>query len=89
MPAKMVDIAPGSSTMCGVVHCPVPCDELCFVDSKVELGLSFNVFEQSNKDGAINYLSIQNKTELHLTIQRRQQIGTLYLEETVKIPIKF
>lgn len=32
----MVEIAPGSSTMCGVVHCPMPHDELCFVVSKVD-----------------------------------------------------
>ena len=65
---------------------PVACDGLCFVNAKAELGLLFNVFKQSNQDGLINSLSIKNKTKLPITVQRGQEIGNLYLVETVKIP---
>ena len=45
---EMVEISPGATVLCGVVHVLVACDELCFVNAKAGLGLLFNVFEQSN-----------------------------------------
>ena len=60
-------------------------DKLCFVNAKAGLGLLFYVFEQSNQDGVINSLSMVNKTELLITIQRGQQVGSLHLVETVNI----
>ena len=56
--SEMVEISTGATFLCGVVHDPIARDELCFVNAKARLGLSFNVFEQSNKDGAIFYLSL-------------------------------
>ena len=67
----MVEISPGATVLCGVVHVPVARVESCFVNIKAGLGLLFNVFEQSNQEGVINSLSIANKTELLITIQRR------------------
>ena len=84
--SEMVEISPGATVLCGVVHVPVAHDELCFMNTKAGLGLLFNVFEQSNQEGVINSLSIVNKTELPITIQRGQQVGSLHLVETVKIP---
>ena len=55
------------------------------MNAKVGLGLTFDLFKQSNEDGIINSLSIVNKTETPVTIQHRQQVGSLYLVETVKI----
>ena len=68
-------------------HCSCAClkNELCFVNAKVGLGLNFDLFKQSNKDGVINSLSTVNKTELPLAIHCGQQVGSLYLVETVKI----
>ena len=60
--SEMVKISPGATVLCGVVHVPIACDELCFVNSKAGLGLLFNVFEQSNLDGVINSLNIANNT---------------------------
>ena len=54
------------------------------MNAKVSLGLTFNLFEQSNKDGVINSLTIANKFKLPVTIQRGQQVGSLYLVETIK-----
>ena len=68
-----------------VFHVPIARDKLCFVNAKARLGLSFNVFEQSNQDGAINSLSIDNKSLLTFTIQHRQQVGSMHLVETVEI----
>ena len=82
---EMIEISSGATALCVLVHVPVACDELCFVNAKVGLGLLFNVFEQSNQDGVINSLSIVNKTELPITIQRSQQVGSLRLVETVNI----
>ena len=65
--------------------CPVACEELCFENTKAGLGLLLNVFEQSNQVGVINSLSIVNKTELPITIQLGQQVGSLHLAETVNI----
>ena len=84
--SEMVEISPGATVLCGVVHVPVAPDELCFVNAKAELGLLFNVFEQSNKDGVINSLSIAKKSKLPVTVRLGQQAGSLYLMETVKIP---
>ena len=39
-----------------------------------------------NEDGIINSLSIRNKTKLPITVQRSQEIGNLYLVETVELP---
>ena len=64
----------------------VPKNELCFVNAKIGLGLTFDLFEQSNKDGIIKSLSIVNKSDLPLAIQRGQQVGSLYLVETVNFP---
>ena len=83
---EMVEISPGATVLCGIVHMPVACDELCFMNAKAGLGLFFNFLEQSNQDAVINSLSIVNKTELPLAIQCGQQVGSLYLVETVKIP---
>ena len=69
-----------------MVHVPIARDELCFVNAKAGLGLSFNIFEQSNQDSVINSLSMVNKTETPITIQRGQQVGSLHLVETVNIP---
>ena len=55
------------------------------MNAKAGLGLFYNVFEQSNKDGVINSLSITNKSELPITVQCGQQVGSLNLVETVKI----
>ena len=60
--SEIVEISPGTTVSCGVVHVPIACDELCFVNAKVGLGLLFNVFEQSNQDSVINSLSFFNKT---------------------------
>ena len=86
---EMVKISPGATVLCGVVHVPVAHDEICFVNGKAGLGLLFNVFEQSNQDGVINSLSIVNKTELPITIQHGQKVGSLHLVETVNIPNNF
>ena len=43
---EMVEISPGATVMCGVVHVPVARDELFFVNAKDGLGLLLNVFEQ-------------------------------------------
>ena len=64
----MVEISPGATVLCGIVHVPVAHDELCFMNAKAELGLFFNVFEQSKKEGVINSLSIINRPELPFTI---------------------
>ena len=45
-----------------------------------------NVFEQLNQDSVINSLSIRNKTKLPITVQCNQEIGILYLVETVEKP---
>ena len=82
----MVEISPGANVKCGVIHVPVPKNELCFVNAKVGSGFTFDLFIESNKDGTINSLSIANKTEMPITIQRGQQVGSLYLVETVEIP---
>ena len=58
------------------------------MNAKVGLGLTFDLFKQSNKNGFINSLSIVNKFNLPITIQHRQQAGSLYLVETFKIPSK-
>ena len=81
----MVEIYPGATVLCGVVHEPVACNELCFVNTKAGLGLLFNVFEQLNQGGTVKSLSAVNKTELPITIQHGQQVRSLYLMETVKI----
>ena len=60
--SEIIEISPGATVLCGVVHVPVARDELCFLNAKAGLGLLFNVFEQSNQDGVINSLSIVNKT---------------------------
>ena len=83
---EMVEISPGATVACSVVHVPITCDKLCFVNAKAGLGLSFNIFKQSNKDGVINSLRITNKSELPITVQRGQQVGSLHLVETVNIP---
>ena len=31
--SEMVEISPGATVLCGLVHVPVACDELCFVNS--------------------------------------------------------
>ena len=85
----MVEISPGATILCGVIHVPVAHDELCFVNTKAGLGLLFNVFEQSNQDGVINSLSMVNKTELPITIQRRQQVGSLHLVKPSIFQITF
>ena len=84
--SEMVEISPGATVKCGVVHVPVPKNELCFVNAKVGSGFTFDLFKESNKDGIINSLSIANKSDMPITIQRGQQVGSLYLVETVKIP---
>ena len=33
---EMVDIFHGATVLCGVVHVPVACDELCFVNAKLD-----------------------------------------------------
>ena len=83
--SEMVEISPGATVKCGVVHVPVLKNEFCFVNAKVGLGFAFNLFEQSKKDRLINSLSIANKSKLPVTIQHVQQVGSLYLVETVKI----
>ena len=77
------EVAPGGFTVCEVVHCPILQEELCFVNNKAGSGIVFNVFEQSNQDGKINSLSLVNKTDLPITIQPGQQVGSLHLAETV------
>ena len=57
--SEMVEISPGATVLCGVVHVPVARDELFFVNANAGLGLLFNVFEQYNQDGVINSLSCQ------------------------------
>lgn len=66
--SKMVGISPGATVKCGVVHVPVPKNELCFVNAKVGSGLTFYFFKQSNKDVIILSLSIVKKTDSPLTI---------------------
>ena len=56
------------------------------MNAKVGLKFTFDLFKESNKDGIINSLSIDNKTEMPITIQRGQQVGSFHLLETVKIP---
>ena len=85
----MVEISPDAIVKFGVVHVPVPKNELCFVNAKAGLGFTFDLFEESNKDGIINSLSIANKSDMLITIQRRQQVGSFYLMETVKFPVTF
>ena len=53
--SEMVEISPGATVLCGVVHVPLACDELCSVNAKAGPGLLFIVFEQSNQDGVINF----------------------------------
>ena len=79
--SKTVEISVGATFLCGVVHVPVACDELCFVNAQSGLGLLIKNFRQSNKDGVLNFLSIINKTKLLITIQRRQQVGLLHLKK--------
>ena len=86
---EMVEISPGASVKCGVVYVPVPKNELCFVSAKVVMGLTFNLFKQPNKDNLINSLSIVNKPNLPVTLQCRQQEGSLYLVETIKFLVTF
>ena len=82
-------ILPGATINCGVFCVPVPKNELCFVNAKVGLGFTFDLFEESNEDGMINSLSIVNKSDSPITIQRGQQIGSLYLVEIVKVRAMF
>ena len=42
--SEMVEISPGATVLCGVVHVPVARDELCFVNAKAGLVLLFNFF---------------------------------------------
>ena len=74
---------------CFESQCPVPHDEICCDDSKVGLGLLFKVFKQLNKDGAINSLSVQNKTDLPLTIQLCQQFGSWILWKPSEFMLTF
>ena len=67
---EKVEISPDATVVCSVVHMPITRDELCFVNTKAGSSLLFNVFKQSNKDGVINSLSITNKSELPVTVQR-------------------
>ena len=32
--SEMVEISPGATALCGVVHVPIARDELCFVNAK-------------------------------------------------------
>ena len=43
--SEMVEISPGATVLCGVVHVPIARDKLCFVNAKAESGLLFNTFE--------------------------------------------
>ena len=69
--SEMVKISTGATVKCGVVHVPVPKNELCFVNAKVGLGFTFDLFEESNKDGIINSLSIANKSDMLIAIHPR------------------
>ena len=82
----MVEILFGATVKCGVVQVPIPKNELCFVNAKVGLELTFILFEHSSKDEEINSLSIVNKSKPPVTFQCRQQVGSLYLVGTVDIP---
>ena len=73
----MVEILPNATVKCGVVQVPVPKNELFFLNAKVGLGFTFDLYEQSNKYGVINSLSIVNKSNSPITIQHGQQIGSL------------
>ena len=42
---EMVEISPGSTILCGVVHIPVARNDFCFVNAKAGSGLLYNVFE--------------------------------------------
>ena len=66
--SEMVEISPGATLKCGVVHVPVPKNELCFVNAKVGAGFTFDFFKEINKDGIINSLSIANKSDMPITI---------------------
>ena len=46
--------------------------KLCFVNAKVGLGLTFDLFKQSNENGVINSFSIAKKSNSPVTIQRGQ-----------------
>ena len=61
--SEMVEVSPGATVLCGIVHVLVVYDELCFVNAKAGLGLLFDVYEHFNQDGVINSLTIVNKTE--------------------------
>ena len=84
--SECVVIPPGGCIACEVVHCPVKESEICYVKGKVGLGLSFDVFEESNVDGQVSPLSITNKTNSSITLNCGQQIGELHLMETIDIP---
>ena len=73
------EITPGAAVKRGVVHVPVSKNELCFMNAKVGLGFTFDLFKQSNKSGIINLLSIVFKYKYPVTIQRGQQVRSLYL----------
>ena len=82
---ECVVVALEGITQVGVIHCPVKKHELCYVNSAAGSGLLFNVFEEANQDGQINSIRIINKTDKPITVQRGQQIGNLFLVETVNI----
>ena len=58
--SEMDEISPGATVKCGVVHTPIPKNELCFVNAEVGSGFTFDLFEQSNKYGVIYSLSNAN-----------------------------
>ena len=86
---KKIEISPGATVACSVVHMPITHDELFFVNTKAGMGLLFKVFKQSIGDGVVNSLSITNKSESPVTVLCSQQVRSLCLAETVKIPGKF
>ena len=42
--SDMVEISPGATVLCGVVHGPLAHDKFCFINTKARLGLLFNIF---------------------------------------------
>ena len=85
----MIEILPGATVKCGVVHMLVPKNKLYFVNTKVGLGFTFNLLKQPNKDIIINSLSSVNKSMLPITIQHEQQLDLCFLWKLSIFPVMF
>ena len=76
--SELVMAAPKGVAQVGVILCPVQEQQLSYVNSAA-LSLLFNLFEESYQNSQLNSIHIKNKTDKLINVQRRKQIGNLFL----------